>query len=78
METKIEKEDVNEEMIFDKQITANVVDILLAGYDTTSNLLSYTSYLLALHPEVQKKLQSEIDGYFKDNPVSYTTVTNMS
>ena len=77
METKFEKEDGNGQVISDQQITAYATDFLLAGYDTTSNLLSYTSYLLALHPEVQERLQSEIDGYLEDNPVSYTTVTIM-
>ena len=77
METKIEKEDGNEEVISDQQIAAYAADFLLAGYDTTSNLLSYTSYLLALHPEVQERLQSEIDGYLEDNSVSYTTITIM-
>ena len=77
METKIEKEDGNEEVISDQRIAAYAADFLLAGYDTTSNLLSYTSYLLALHPEVQERLQSEIDGYFEDNSVSYTTMTIM-
>ena len=77
METKIEKEDGSREVISDGQIAAYAVDFLLAGHDTTSNLLSYASYLLALHPEVQERLQSEIDGYFENNPVSYTTVTIM-
>ena len=77
METKIEKEDGSREVISDGQIAAYAADFLLAGYDTTSNLQSYASYLLALHPEVQERLQSEIDGYFENNPVSYTTVTIM-
>ena len=76
METKIEKEDGTEEMISDEQVAAYAEDFLVAGYDTTSNLLSYTSYLLALHPEVQERLQSEIDGYLEDNPVSYTISDN--
>ena len=76
METKIEKEDGTEEMICDEQIASYAVDFLVAGFDTTTNLLSYTSYLLALHPEVQERLQSEIDGYLEDNPVSYTTDHN--
>ena len=77
METKIEMEDGREEMISDKKIASYALDFLVAGYDTTSNLLSYTSYLLALHPEVQERLQSEIDGYFKNNSVSYIAVTIM-
>lgn len=43
--------------------------MLLAGYETTANTLTYTSYLLALHPDIQEKLQSEIDSYFDNKPV---------
>ena len=54
----------------DEQIVAEAVGLMMAGYDTTANALAYTSYLLALHPEIQEKLQSEIDRYFIDKPVS--------
>ena len=55
----------------DKQIVAEAVGLMMAGYDTTANALAYTSHLLALHPEIQKRLQSEIDDYFNDKPVRY-------
>lgn len=54
----------------DEQIVAEAVGLMMAGYDTTANALAYTSYLLALHPEIQEKLQAEIDSYFSDKPVS--------
>ena len=53
------------------QIIAFSITFLLAGYETTANTLTCTAYLLALHPEVQQKLQEEIDDYFCNNPVSY-------
>ena len=53
----------------DKEVYANAAGFLMAGNETTSILLSYTSYLLALNTDVQEKLQSEIDSYFEDNPV---------
>ena len=35
------------------------------------NALAYTTYLLALNPDIQEKLQSEIDSYFKEKPVRF-------
>ena len=54
----------------DKEVYANAVGFLIAGNETTSLMLTYTSHLLALNPDIQEKLQSEIDDYFEDNPVS--------
>ena len=54
----------------DKEIISYSITFLSAGYETTANTLTYTSYLLALHPEIQQKLQEEIDNYFENNPVS--------
>ena len=52
-----------------KEIVDNSVTFLIAGYETTANALSFTTYLLALNPSIQEKLQSEIDAYFRDKPV---------
>ena len=56
----------------DDEIMANSLTFMLAGYETSAAALSYTSYLLALHPDIQEKLQAEIDKYFEDEPVSLT------
>ena len=55
----------------DKQLVSLAMSFLGAGYETTANTISYTSYLLALNPDIQEKLQSEIDSYFDDKPVSW-------
>ena len=52
------------------QIVANSVEFLLAGYETTSSTLTFTSYLLAANPEVQERLANEIHDYLDENPVS--------
>jgi len=49
-----------------KEIREHFVTIMTAGHDTTSWLLSYTSYLLATNPEVQKKLKAEIKDVVGD------------
>ena len=42
---------------------------LLAGYETTSNALAFTSYLLAINPDKQEKLCADIDAYSEENEV---------
>ncbi|CAN7937061.1 unnamed protein product, partial [Ixodes hexagonus] len=44
---------------------AQCVIFLLAGQDTTSSVIAYTVYLLALHPDVQEKLRQEVDDCFE-------------
>ena len=53
----------------DAEIAGHSVTFMLAGYETTANALTYVSYLLALHPDTQEKLQADIDDYYKNNPV---------
>lgn len=44
----------------DDQLRAEVKTLLLAGHETTANLLSWTWYLLAQHPEVEQRLHAEL------------------
>ena len=62
-------EDNKNKELTNSQIAAFSVEFLLAGYETTSTVLSYTSYLLAMNTDVQEKLQAEIDNYFEEDPV---------
>ena len=53
----------------DDDIYASCITFLLAGYETTSNALAYTTYLLALHPEVQERLYQEVKDVIKGKEV---------
>ena len=52
------------------EIAADAVGFLLAGYETTSNALTFTTYLLGANPSVQERLANEIHAYLEDHPVS--------
>ncbi|KAL6035176.1 hypothetical protein STEG23_011471 [Scotinomys teguina] len=45
----------------DMEIIAQSIIFIFAGYETTSNTIAFALYLLATHPDIQKKLQEEID-----------------
>jgi cytochrome P450 len=52
-------EDDNSQMS-DKQLRDELITLIIAGHETTSNTLSWTWMLLAQYPEVQSKLLEEI------------------
>ncbi|KAI3376954.1 hypothetical protein L3Q82_000194 [Scortum barcoo] len=43
-----------------EEIYANLTEMLLAGVDTTSFTLSWASYLLAKHPQIQQQIFTEV------------------
>ncbi|XP_060523283.1 cytochrome P450 9e2-like isoform X2 [Cylas formicarius] len=51
----------------DDVITAQALIFFIAGFETSSTLLSFLSYELALNPAIQKHLQDEIDETMKLN-----------
>ena len=51
----------------DEEIVAQSVLFLLAGYETSSNTLSFTLYHLALNPDVQDKLRKDIIQVMESN-----------
>ena len=51
----------------DEEIVAQSIIFLLAGYETSSNTLSFTLYHLAVNPDVQDKLRKEIIQAMESN-----------
>uniref|UniRef100_A0A8C6DSX8 unspecific monooxygenase n=1 Tax=Moschus moschiferus TaxID=68415 RepID=A0A8C6DSX8_MOSMO len=58
------KETDNHKALSDQELIAQSIIFIFGGYETTSNTLSFIMYELATHPDVQQKLQEEIDATF--------------
>jgi cytochrome P450 len=53
-------------MMSDKQLRDEMITLLLAGHETTALALSWTWYLLSLHPEVETRLLEELQEVLGD------------
>ena len=51
----------------DDEIVAQAITFLLAGYETSSNTLAFTLYHMAVNPDVQDKLRTEIKDALESN-----------
>ncbi|XP_037669814.1 cytochrome P450 3A12-like isoform X2 [Choloepus didactylus] len=62
----------------DLELVAQSIIFIFAGYETTSSVLSFLMYELAMHPDVQKKLQEEIDAALPNKaPATYNAMVQM-
>ncbi|XP_017782505.1 PREDICTED: cytochrome P450 9e2-like [Nicrophorus vespilloides] len=65
--------------ITDTDITAQALIFFTAGFETVSTLMTFMSYELAVNPDIQKKLQEEIDETRKkcNGKLTYDTLATM-
>lgn len=62
---QVRNEDDNTQMS-DQQLRDEVVSLLFAGQEAVAVVLSWTFLLISLHPEVQTKLQTELNEVLSD------------
>ena len=63
------------------EMLSNIFLFMIAGYETTSTALAYSTYVLATMPEIQQKLVEEIDQHHWDSlseEETYDIATNLS
>ncbi|GMR40980.1 hypothetical protein PMAYCL1PPCAC_11175, partial [Pristionchus mayeri] len=63
-------------LVFD-EVVSQCTMMLLAGFETTSNSLSYLSHFLANYPNVQEKMREEIDRECPGESVEYESLVNL-
>ncbi|CAF4576422.1 unnamed protein product, partial [Rotaria sp. Silwood2] len=76
------KDDENDEFMSKKlhykEVLMNAVTFVNAGFETTSLSLARATYRLAKHPNIQAKLQAEIDEHWKDElDIDYDIINDM-
>ena len=68
----------NKTTLTDEEIIGNAMLFLVAGYETTASLLAFASYVLAVHPDIQSRLRTEIQEAKKKNEdLDYETLTSL-
>ncbi|XP_017321382.1 thromboxane-A synthase isoform X1 [Ictalurus punctatus] len=65
-------------MMTEDEIIGQAFIFFLAGYETSSNTLAFTCYLLAINPDCQKKVQKEVDDFFsRHGSADYTNIQEL-
>ena len=54
----------------DRQVRDEAMTLFLAGHETTANALSWTWYLVAQQPDVERRLHDEVDAVLGDRAAS--------
>ncbi|EHB00903.1 Cytochrome P450 3A13 [Heterocephalus glaber] len=72
------KDTESHKALSDLELVAQSIIFIFGGYETTSSALSFVMYELATHPDVQKKLQQEIDTVLPNKtPATYDALVQM-
>lgn len=74
----LEARDESGEGMKPRQMREEAMTILTAGYETTARALTWTWYLLDAHPEVQEKLDKELDTVLGDRPPGFEDLGKLS
>lgn len=65
------------ERMSDAELRDEVITIVLAGYETSTNMLDWTFYALAKDPTVRERLEEELDRVLGDRPVTFADLPSL-
>ena len=60
-----------------KQLRDDLMTLLIAGHETTAAVLTWTTYLLATHPDIKRRVQEEVDEVCGDRKPSIEDMMNL-
>ncbi len=62
----------------DKQVRDEALTLILAGHETTANVLNWTWYLLSQHPEAESELHDELDRVLQGRTPTYQDLRDLT
>jgi cytochrome P450 family 13 len=68
-------------LLHSDEVVSNVFLFMIAGYETTSTALAYSTYVLATQPHIQQRLREEIDQHqwnHHDCETTYETAASLT
>ena len=71
------KDEDDKGQMTDKQVRDEALTLLIAGYETTANALTWTWYLLSQNPEVEARMHAEIDGVLGGKSPTFEDVARL-
>ena len=60
-----------------KQLRDDLMTLLIAGHETTAAVLTWTTYLLATHPDVKERVAAEVDEVCGDRKPTIEDMMNL-
>jgi len=61
----------------DRQLRDEIMTLMLAGHETTANLLAWTFYALATNPDARAQLSTELDEVLAGRPPTYADLPQL-
>ncbi len=61
----------------DQLVMDELITLFVAGHETTSNALMWTVYLLTQHPDIQRKLEKELDEVLGSRDAQFTDLEKL-
>jgi cytochrome P450 len=62
----------------DRQLRDEIMVLMLAGHETTANMLAWAWYLLATHPAVRVRLEAELDAVLEGRPPTFEDLPRLT
>jgi cytochrome P450 len=62
----------------DRNLRDEIMTLMLAGHETTANLLAWTWYLLAQHHDVRDRLEAELDAVLGGRDATYEDLPKLT